>query len=663
MGIPWRRRRFSTLISRHPAGLLLARYKCCITTASFRVLCLLLFLCFLSNNKYSMTVRTAFTVVAVALVMLASIVADTSAAAAVVVEAVTARQAKQSAYEYNCTWSDPLILEEAEAAGGTTGSSLIMTLTLEHYRNPALSALTVRVALRTRSLQLDNDINNSEETTSSATPTRPAPPGWIGIGINLEGNDWMAPAVAVIGRRRETVTAGDVDVDVDVDVRWYEIRNDAKDGSGVSALFPDEHEDPDAGEQQQLLLQDASFQQDAELGSSTLEFTMPLELETNGRLPGLVSISDDSMWIYAAGDLLEDGSWGGGRHRVGGSLRMTLQDRCTTLATATATAANSNANSTSNSNSSNGEQGNDNDEGESEQGDGDGDGSLPPIPTSSVAVASSEGATINIHTAMRTVHMWLMVAAWGVLAPLAIGASLLRKLFPPASAIGGESSSKPMWYKSHLYLGAMCVALTAAGIVALAVVAAVSEPIQEPRDQRTLQHHRRIGYSVFVALLAHAAASAWQFGLSYVPPPPPPERTSDAQTDATVGTDESESSTAGSGVEDGEGERPTVRRERNSQGRSERDATGRDETDCLGTNPLMTRRVVRRETANQILVHRLAGGALLGLAWFACQTGYVLLGETPSSSWIFWTCASATSGSVLLAMAVQKERERPAGDY
>ena len=176
----------------------------------------------------------------------------------------------------------------------------------------------------------------------------------------------------------------------------------------------------------------------------------------------------------------------------------------------------------------------------------------------------------------------------------------------------------------------------------------------------------------FVALLAHAAASASQFGLTYVPPPVPPGRINDIETEATVDANESESSTTGLGIQ---GERPSTQRERTSQEGTERHgtariqvsfpvqavvATGPDETNCHGPNLLTTERLVGRATANKILWHRLAGTALIGLAWSACQTGYVFLGET---SWIFWTFVSTISALVLLVMAIQNEGERLPGDY
>lgn len=476
---------------------------------------------------------------------------------------------------FNCTWSDPLVLLE-ETRGG---------ISLEHYRNPDIGTLTLRV-------------------TSHGE--------WIGIGINLEGNDWMAPAVAVIGRMED-------------DVGWYEIVNDAKDGSGVSELVSE-------------LPQDASFQRDA--STATLQFTMPL----NGTL---YSISDNSTWIYAAGDLSEN--WAESQF---GSFRMTLQDRCTPVAT---------------NGFKQGEEDGPLQSDQSVQGNNTGEsepsnGPLPPRPSSSVGSSQS----FTIHEIAWKVHQWMMVVAWGVAAPLAIGASLLRKLFPSPSE--DESRSQPIWYRCHLVFGASCLALTVLGMFVLALVPVVSDPnIQLVlQDNESFQNHRWIGYSLLLALLANTAASACQFGLAYVPPPlPPGQIVNDVETEATVNANESESSTTGVPGEPTEWERNSQQEE------NERAATARvqvslpsqtmvamgpDETDCRGPNALTT----GRGTANKVLVHRLVGVVLLGLAWCACQTGYVFLGET---SWIFWMFVSIISASVLLAMAIQNEGERLPGDY
>ena len=94
-----------------------------------------------------------------------------------------------------------------------------------------------------------------------------------------------------------------------------------------------------------------------------------------------------------------------------------------------------------------------------------------------------------------------MALAWGVCAPLAIGAVLLRNV--------SFLSNKGYWFKIHFYLNICNVLFTAAGFVL--AVAAMHKQGDEHFTENT---HTKAGLAIFLVAL-------FQFAVAFLRPDPP----------------------------------------------------------------------------------------------------------------------------------------------
>lgn len=107
------------------------------------------------------------------------------------------------------------------------------------------------------------------------------------------------------------------------------------------------------------------------------------------------------------------------------------------------------------------------------------------------------------------IHGWCAAVAWGICAPLAIGAALLRSWFPDTS--GG------LWFRCHQTLNYLVIGLTTISFV-IAVVAINQETPagRDPYNFSTQFPHRCVGLIVFLLVVVQGV------GGHFRPPAPPP---------------------------------------------------------------------------------------------------------------------------------------------
>jgi hypothetical protein len=338
-----------------------------------------------------------------------------------------------TAKSYSCSYTDPILLE-----GRGTGDFF-----MEHYANYDEGTITIRLTY-----------DGGDDS-------------WVAIGINEYGGHHMANSIAVIG-------------DVERGVKFYWMTSDAEDASGVWALN-DIHRQ----------LQDTSFRQ--ENGQSILEFTMNLAIADEDQDATVYHvISEDSAWIWAAG--LPGNQWQGSHRTRGYFSGLVLHDGCELIQEAVSSNATngesvteteevgedmSPANSTSSPTSTVTET-------DEEKGV-----STSEVASSSSSISISHNAVDESESEIRRLwvsHGILMGIAWGVFAPLAIGAAYLKKL---------EILQKnAFWLRIHFYLTFSAAIFTVVGFVI--AVAATKKQGDLTHFQKDVHH--KAGLAIFLLM-------------------------------------------------------------------------------------------------------------------------------------------------------------------
>ena len=289
-------------------------------------------------------------------------------------------------------------------------------------------------------------------------------------------------------------------------------------------------------------LMDASFEQTAD--TSTLIFTQLLN--EDGQAP----ITDSSQWIFAVG--YDGNSWSG--HKLEGGFQLALSSTC-------------NGNSTS----------------------GAGVG----------AIVLSEVEEAN--RAMWMTHGVLMALAWGLFAPMAVGASVLRVFI---DRLAGEQN-KGLWFKVHLGLNVLVLLFTIVGFT-FAVVA-----LRDEGETKIEGVHSRIGVAILVLVLLQSFAG-------FLRPSLPKPATEKKEKSHTEFRDETQRT----------------------------DATKPEESVAEKSSLRMAWEVL----------HRLSGLALLGMGWYNCHTGILLsveiLEDYKDWTGTFWIVVGVLAGLIVIGKAV-----------
>jgi hypothetical protein len=360
-------------------------------------------------------------------------------------------------------------------------------------------------------------------------------------------------------------------------------------------------------------LMDATFEQNGE--TSVLTFTQKL-VDV-----GQPAITDESSWIFAVG--LPDNQWDG-VHKLLGSFSLPLQEGCTAGAGAAAP----------NTTSSSGSQ--------------------------AAGLVMRQDVT-ETTLPLWVAHGWTMAIAWGLLAPLAIGAAVLRSL------VGSY------WFKIHFYLNMMCVVSTIIGF-SLAMVAIQIE--EKPhftgaagRGDEDHVHHT-VGLSIFIIVLLQSIVGYFR------PPAAAPAIKGKDTNDCNDKPDSqrAETDVVGKAVDDAPQAAILQEEDQNSietplpkefiratTTDGEEDSSSLD-TPCPGVAgaqqkqtkpaPSKTPALLLRLRKAWEFQHRLTGTVLIGLAWYNCHSGYQLIAENYDDSKdytiLFWCVTVAIGGSIFL---------------
>ncbi|KAL3941365.1 MAG: hypothetical protein SGARI_000624, partial [Bacillariaceae sp.] len=411
---------------------------------------------------------------------------------------------------------------------------------------------------------------------------------WIGIGVNMRDDGrQMAPSYSVIG-------------DIDRGVQRYFLGSNARDGSGVFPL-EDIHGH----------LKSASFVQ--EEGVSSLEFTHDLVTRHEETGEFVFEADGDSTWIWAVG--LPDNEWAG-KHRIHGSFNeLPLFEGCT-IATEAPTAGLTSTNFPTAGSSSTETDPEDSDEPQET------DTTATAKPTSSVG-ASAGQISLSKKNSELSRGLWLshgilMGIAWGIFAPLAIGAAFLRKM----KALQKDA----LWLTLHFYLNLSTIIFTVFGFI-FAVVATQKDGSTSHFQKDT---HHMAGLAVFVLVIVQGIVGMFH-----------PEKPSDVTEKVDDSTKpetpnnrsfETESFSVKNGLVlddafdvDAEGMEVIDRGHKETHDEVEIEEYESVYSYNSSPSPPPTKNAVDDRLHKYF--HRFLGITLLGLAWYNCTSGIALQAE------------------------------------
>ena len=341
----------------------------------------------------------------------------------------------------------------------------------------------------------------------------------------------------------------------------YNLQSTNQDASGVIPM--------DTGLQN---LQDATFTQTG--STSVLEFTQELNDATQ-------QVSNDSVWIYAVG--LPDNQWEG-KHAIHGAFQITLDENC--------------------------------------GGDNGSSGNTDSSANSDGIVSLQDPAEAT--RSLWIAHGFLMAIAWGICAPIAIGAVLLRNV--------SFLAENGHWYKIHFYLN-----ITNGLCTSIGFFLAVAATNQVGDEHFTEETHKKVGLAIFIIVL-------FQIIVAFFRPSPP--KANQQETKSVQRASSLSAGTPGQSVD----QAVNIDSEHMSD-------TEHIEEDSV-TYPLENKQPTKSKArfAWEIL-HRSVGVSLIGMAWYNCNRGIELqvenYGESDDLTAVFWGVTGAISGLICLAYVVR----------
>lgn len=218
------------------------------------------------------------------------------------------------------------------------------------------------------------------------------------------------------------------------------------------------------------------------------------------------------------------------------------------------------------------------------------------------AVKAESDDEVQPYKSWWIAHGILLALAWGVCAPLAIGASILRN---PLQDRFGQS-----WYQIHFYLNLLALLLTTIGLVIAIVLMGL-----ENESHFVENLHTRVGLVVMVFMVVQVLAGYFR----------PPAANAKALSQNGEGTLKSDDESGGK-------EKQVA-------------ASGADQATTTVSRP--------KVRLAWEWFHRVAGLVLLGLAWYNVHSGieYQLRKWEDTKDWssMFWGITGAISGLIFLA--------------
>ncbi|KAL3905610.1 MAG: hypothetical protein SGARI_004374 [Bacillariaceae sp.] len=218
-------------------------------------------------------------------------------------------------------------------------------------------------------------------------------------------------------------------------------------------------------------------------------------------------------------------------------------------------------------------------------------------------------------------HGILLGMAWGIFAPLAIGAAYLKKI--------SFLSKNALWLSIHKYGTIVVVVFTILGFI-LGVVATSKEG--STHFNKTA--HNKAGLAIFILILLQGAMGFWR------PSPNPPKDT--ATTPAKKGSDDDDTDSDAK-------DQPSSLNDTMEQEGSQEVSVDSSSTDGGDDKP----RPSWIRTGWEY-THRFLGVALLGMAWYNCTSGIVLQSEKYAQddqeqlTTVFWSITGLIAGTIFM---------------
>ena len=489
---------------------------------------------------------------------------------------------------YDCTLSEPMVIYE----GRNTGD-----------------ILTLQQVLNLEELTFTMKLNYTGETNA-----------WIGIGINTGQLTKMTPGNVVIGRAYNE--------DDTTSVMRYNLMNDQEDGSGVVPQ-DDYYQD---------YLMDATFEQ-PDYYTNILTFTHPID-------DGNLVISPDSTWIFAVG--LPDNQWDG-KHTIHGSFLLTLTDDCVAIPdTESPTEPPTNSTEEDDGVVPSEEDPTLGSEEDTPAGGGAGAGAGGYNTGSSINQAQAGGGIVLFDTTKPNRPLWVahgvvLAIAWGICAPLGIGASLLRNgLLKYVSP-----TNKGLWYQLHYYWNMLTVVLTIVGFL----LGVVATQMDDGEKHFSGDVHNKAGLFIFILCILQGLFGYFRPGLPQQPKASPAMTSSSAPPPTTLPPTSTKEEVDGSTSHfEVSIENLNDNKTNNSTSSSNASDTNSPSQKGGSTPPSEGEKSSLR--LGWEYSHRLLGMILLGLAWYNCHTGMGLMidnwDDTKDMTGVFWGITGGITGMIFL---------------
>ena len=498
---------------------------------------------------------------------------------------------------------------------------------------------------------------NQEEGTFTMRIRYTGGNSWIGIGINTKGKGDMVPAYAVIG-------------DINRGVKRYNLQSDDKKGSGVIPL-EDTNGHLKSGESSFVQTTEATGDGD---GESILEFTHDLVIRdpSNGSI--IHEISESSTWIWAVG--LPNNVWEG-KHKVHGAFNgFELFNGCVIKQTAVATKAPTapptkkttegtedkipdnypiypedyveTTNESETIGVATGEENVVDTKPETGHSSDDSDDEKDTTYNVGQSISFIDSSDSEATRSLWVAHGFLMGVAWGIFAPLAIGAAYLRNTW-------SFLNHNARWLQIHFCFSAIVALLTIVGF-AVAVVATKKDDDLPHFEEDT---HHKAGLAIFILVLIQGFAG-------YFRPSPVPKKLASQDDDGDQLLQDSASHSTSSAVST-PASTPTkysIDSQTFDDVEESNDSSSPDST----VNPSLKTETIVKISSNQqpspsvtkVLyirrfweyTHRSLGIILLSLAWYNCHSGIILQSENydqddeESLLAIFWGITGCIAGTI-----------------
>jgi hypothetical protein len=262
--------------------------------------------------------------------------------------------------------------------------------------------------------------------------------------------------------------------------------------------------------------------------------------------------------------------------------------------------------------------------------------------------------TTHANRQLWAVHGILLFIAWGICAPIGIGASIVRNIFPK---ILGEERAKGLWYKIHFYSNVLVALLTTIGFL-LAVIATSKEDgalhsddkhhkvgLATSKEDGALHFddkHHKVGLAIFIIVVMQAGAGYFRPGMGGK------SAATNSATHQLAEVDDDEDEMMKNNVDitqvSSSGGAPTI-----EMGMMRSESSTPSEGEKAAESAPTGKPVARLAWEYS---HRLFGMVVLGMAWYNCHSGIELhvsnYEDQNDYTGAFWGVTGGISGLVFI---------------